>query len=425
MSKGNPRTANLVIEWSPKGITAFDGVTRTTKQFDSVQAAASNLGAKPVIVAVSRRVVFIRTTRVPDAALADVRLVLSMRLGDLFPLPSTDLAYDFVLTDNVDSDGRLAVVAAMSAPDLRRLHEECRAAGFKVTQVIPVAFGSVLVAETLGRTSGAVVNHDDDGIGIDIVEGRHLRYSRVTSNIASPAAEVGRTYTVAGLPCGDMIGAGGFNFPDVDIVSKDTSLEAFLTSSHEMPHVNLELPELVALRAKRARDGRQRLAILLFVAALAMCGVGYSSYSSKTALVEKDNQKNQADLKKGSTIQKADETKAASLADAQATLDLAFKYGQRYSDVATVVANDVPSGVWLGGFSVERGKRLVLRGVAFSNSQVHDYVIKLSSEPRLRSVRLEFANDGAIDMKPVVQFSISAFPVGNVPLVDPNKVKRK
>ncbi len=425
MSKGNPKAANLVIEWSPRGVTTFDGATRTTRQFDTIQAAASSLGSKTAIVAISRRMMFVRTTRVPDAAISDVRLVLSMRLGDLFPLPPSDLAYDFVLTDNVDSEGRLAIVTAMSAQDLRNMQEEFRSAGIKVAQVLPVAMGSVLLAESVGRTSGAVVTRDNDGIGIDIVEGHSLRYSRVSTNISNPSAEVCRTYTVAGLPCGDMIAAGGFTFADADINTKGTSLESFLTSSSDIPAINIELPEVVALRAKKVRDQRQRMAVVLMIGALGLCAVAYTGYMSKVAVVNAADQKTQKDIKALDARKKATQTKAANLTDAQTALDIAFKYGQNYSDLVTVVANDVPSGVWLGGISVERGKRMVLRGVAFNNGQVKDFVDKLSSEPRFRNVRLEFANDGSIDLKPVVQFSISAFPVGNVPLVDLNQVKRK
>ena len=425
MSKGNPKAANLVIEWSPRGVTTFDGATRTSRQFDTIQAAASSLGSKVAIVAVSRRMIFVRATRVPNAAIADVRLVLSMRLGDLFPLPSSDLAYDFILTDNVDSEGRMAIVTAMSAQDLRSMHEEFRAAGIKIAQVLPVAMGSVLLADSVGRTSGAVVTRDNDGIGIDIVDGHNLRYSRVSTNISNPAAEVCRTYTVAGLPCGDMIAAGGFTFTDADINTKGTSLEAFLTSSKDIPSINIELPEVVALRAKKIRDQRQRMALVMMLGALAICGVAFTGYSSKIAVANAADETTQKDLKTLDARKKATDAKASSLTDAQTALDIAFKYGQHFSDLATVVANDVPSGVWLGGLSVERGKRMVLRGVAFNNGQVKDFVDKLSSEPRLRNVRLEFANDGSIDLKPVVQFSISAFPVGNVPLVDLTQVKHK
>ena len=455
MSKGNQKTANLVIEWSPKGVTTFDAVTRSSQHFESAQAASATTGSREVVAAVSRRSVFVRTTRVPDAAIADVRLVLSMKLGDLFPLAASDLAYDFVLTEDVDGEGRLAIVVAMAAQDLRRLHEELKAAGYKVTQVIPSAFGSVALAATVSRTAAAVVTREADGIGIDIIEGRQLRYSRLSTNVANPTAEVCRTYTVSGLATAEIIASGGLQFADSDMSTPVSTLEALVTSPQGLPAINLEVPEAVALRAKKAHDQRQAMALFMFVAALGLSGFAYYDYSSKAALVEtaKTTQKN--DIAKLVKEQKKVQDTLATLVapqtlskllrdskkvsnapdgtsdDAQTAIDLGFKYGQKFSDIVTVVVNNVPAGLWINGISIERGKRLVLRGNAKTNEQVSQFVRSLSGQDpstdsqRLRDVRLEFVNNGSIDQTPIVQFSVSAFPVGNVPLSDPTKVKQK
>jgi len=424
VSKGNPKVANLIIEWAPKGVRVFDGSSRNIQNFDSIQSAASFVGSRPAILAISRRMIFTRTTRVPNAAIADIRLVLSMRLGELFPLPSSDLAYDFLLTDDVNIEGRLAVVTAMSAQDLRRIHDECRSVGIKIAQVLPVAIGASYLLQSLGKSSAAIISQDDDGIGIDIVENKSVRYSRVTSQIDTLHAEVGRTYAVSGGQSGDIIVTGGLSLPESDQTVKISCIEAILTAP-DGPVLNIELPETVALRAKKVRDQRQRLALLLVLTALACVAGAYTRYDKEASLVAQKD----ANIKKAITAlqkrQKESEATAKTMVEAKKSIDLAFKYGQKYSDVATIVANDVPEGVWLGGLSLERGKRLVLRGVAFSNEKVKAYTDKLASEPRLRNVRLEFANDGSINQKPVVQFSISAFPNGNVPLVDLTQVKRK
>ena len=424
MSKGNPKAANLIIEWGPRSVRVFDGSTRNIQNFDSIQAASSFVGSRPAIIAISRRMIFTRTTRVPNAAISDIRLVLSMRLGDLFPLPSSDLAYDFLLTDDVSIEGRLAIVTAMSAQDLRRIREDCKNAGVKVAQILPVALGSVLLLQSLGKTAAAVVSQDDDGIGIDIIDNKVLRYSRVATEIDSLHAEVGRTYAVSGGQTADIIVTGGLNLPDADQTVKLTCFEAILNAPEALT-LNIELPETVALRAKKIRDQRQRVALLMVLTALACVAGAYTRYdkaASAVALQDAGVKKTLTQLQKR---QKDTETKATALVGAQKSLDLAFKSGQRYSDLAAIISSDVPDGVWLGGLSLERGKRLVLRGVAISNEKVKAYTDKLSNESRLRNVRLEFANDGSIDLKPVVQFSISAFPNGNVPLVDLTQVKRK
>lgn len=455
MSKGNPKTANLVIEWSPKGVTTFDAVTRSSQHFESAQAAAATTGSREVVAAVSRRAVFVRTTRVPDAAISDVRLVLSMKLGDLFPLAASDLAYDFVLTDDVDGEGRLAIVVAMAAQDLRRLHEEFKAAGYKVAQVIPSAFGSVALAESLSRSAGAVVTRETDGIGIDIIEGKQLRYSRLSTNTANPTAEVCRTYTVAGLATAEVIASGGLKFADADVTTPQGTLEALISSPHGLPTVNLEVPEAVALRAKKAHDRRQAMALFTFAAALGLAGFTYFDYSSKVAAVEAAKAKEKTQVAKLTKEQKKQQDALSMLVspqtvgkligdrklaltpndgtsdDAESAIDLGFKYGQKFSDIVTVVVNNVPAGVWLNGISLERGKRLVLRGTAKTNEQISAFARSLSTQdpntevPRLRDVRLEFTNNGSIEQTPIVQFTVSAFPVGNVPLSDPSKVKQK
>ncbi len=455
MSKGNQKTPNLVIEWSPKGVTAFDAVTHKTQHYETVQAASAATGGKEVVAAVSRRSVFVRTTRVPDAAIADIRLVLSMKLGDLFPLAASDLAYDFVLADDVNVDGRLAIVVAMSAQDLRRLHEEFRSAGYRIAQVVPSAFGSVALAAKLGKSSAAIVSREADGIGIDIIESGQLRYSRLSTNTANPVAEVCRTYTVAGLATASIVAATGLKFADADITTADGALDALISSPAGLTTVNLELPEAVALRAKKARDQKQALALFMFVAALGLSGFAYFDHSSRQALVDRSNSRDKAELAKYTKIQKstADDlgkllspasvvaltgAKAPSTTaggppgdDAQSNINLAFSNGQRFSDVVTVVSNNVPTGVWLTGISLERGKRLVLRGTAKTNELVEQYARTLNTldantpQQRLRDVKLEFTNPGSIEQIPVVQFSISAFPVGNVPLFDQTKVKLK
>ena len=455
MSKGNQKTPNLVIEWSPKGVTTFDAVTRSSQHFESAQAASATTGSREVVAAVSRRSVFVRTTRVPDAAISDVRLVLSVKLGDLFPLAASDLAYDFVLTEDVNTEGRLAVVVAMAAQDLRRLHEEFKAAGYRVQQVIPSAFGSVALAEKLSRSSAAVVTREADGIGIDIIENKQLRYSRLSTNTSNPTAEVCRTYTVAGLATAEVIASNGLKFADADVVTGEGSLEALLGSPKGLPDINLEVPEAVALRAKKARDQRQALALFSFVAALSLAAFAYYDRSSKVAAIDAGKTKDKAELTKLNKEQKkvqddlakivspatlstilGDKKKIQSIPDgtsddAETAIDLGFKYGQRFSDVVTTVVNDVPAGLWLSGISLERGKRLVLRGTSKGEEQITQFVKSLSAPDasgapsRLRDVQLEFANNATIEQIPVVQFSVSAFPVGNVPLSDPTKVKQK
>jgi Tfp pilus assembly protein PilN len=88
-------------------------------------------------------------------------------------------------------------------------------------------------------------------------------------------------------------------------------------------------------------------------------------------------------------------------------------------------SNRIPEGAWLNGFSLERGKLLQVRGTSKSSETVSEYMRNLQAEPRLRDVRLVSANNAAIETNQVVQFSVSAFPVGNLPLIEFGKKKSK
>jgi hypothetical protein len=49
----------------------------------------------------------------------------------------------------------------------------------------------------------------------------------------------------------------------------------------------------------------------------------------------------------------------------------------------------------------------------------------VGAAPRFRDVNLAFSTTGKIDETTIQQFSISAFPVGNLPLVDTTIKKKK
>ena len=72
---------------------------------------------------------------------------------------------------------------------------------------------------------------------------------------------------------------------------------------------------------------------------------------------------------------------------------------------------------------MERGKHIQIRGTAKTSETVAEYIRALQAEPRFRDVRLVFANNAAIETNQVVQFSVSAFPVGNLPLIEFGKKK--
>ncbi len=434
MSKTAP-DVSLVLEWSPRGIVAFEPGHKSTRAFDSVAEAVAGTSSKSALVAVSRRSVFVRTLFVPNAARSEIELIVQMKLGDLFPLPAHELAYSVDLTDEITPEGRLAVVVAMPAVDLRRLHEEMKAAGVRVQRVVPVAYGSLALADSLGLKDTAVVSREEAGLGIDIVSNGVLRYSRVAGSTGNASAEVCRTYTVAGIPCGDILATEGVVVDEADRISTIAPLEA-LAGLWPTRVPTLELPETVQLRAQKATASRRRMAAFMLLAGIALAVFAYFDYADAVKVVQDVEAKGAATVRRAETNRKeAEQVEAQSMA-MQSAIQLAFEPGQNQSDIVSAAANAAPEGVWLTGITLERGKQLLLRGSARTNDDVTEYLRRLNLmsasvtgdkdvtvAPRFRDVRLAFSNTGKIDDVPILQFSISAFPVGNLPLVDPNQKK--
>jgi Tfp pilus assembly protein PilN len=424
--KTSPVTA--VLEWSPREVVVFDVKSGESREYANAEEASRVTGSRTVVVAVSRRSLFVRTMRVPNASASDVDMIVRMKLGELFPLPAQDLAVDVELTADLNAEGRLALIVAMPTLELKRLNDEVGAAGFKILRVVPAAYGSVLLANTLGKKNVAVVSRDETLIGIDIVLDGILRYSRVAAPGPSAAAEVCRTYSVAGIPCGEIIAMESVAIEEADLKTPASPLEPLTQIAPEQMAFSLELPSVVAARKLRSQTSRRWFAGVMLAAA---SGFGAFVFMDFTQAVNQVSAQQAINAKKISKAQAA-ESDTASRAKLyvgstdkkpptmgfQGYVQRAFQPGQKLSDVAELMANDVPEGAWLTGLTIERGKELMVRGVAKDGNAVDTYLNKLTSEDRLRDVTLVFANNAVINQIPVVQFSFSAFPVGNLPLVD-------
>jgi Tfp pilus assembly protein PilN len=120
---------------------------------------------------------------------------------------------------------------------------------------------------------------------------------------------------------------------------------------------------------------------------------------------------------------KAEEARGAAAEKVQAAIDRGFHPAQTVTDMMATATNVAPQGVWLTGLAVERGKTLTLRGTATNGDGVTNYQRSLVDEERFRDVKLVVVNNTEIENTPVVQFSFSAFPVGNLPLTDPDAKK--
>lgn len=414
-----------VLEWSPTHVTLYDPGSKRHVSGRSVSEVAEYVnGHKELFVSLSRRSSFVRTLRVPDAPKADVAKILGIQLTQLFPVGAGELASDFYLTSDVNSEGRLAVIGAVKSEVLNQLLTELKAVGLSAKNVLPSALGAALLAQSRGFKDCAVVERTDEGLSIDIVSNGELRYSRVTPfprDAAEVEAEVCRSFTIAKVPCGESVAAGNLAYEGADHCLSESSMDFFSTPAAGRLALHLEPPELTAQRDKRRIQSKAQIAIILWVAALALGVYVYMNKTKNLGSIRAADARWQVTKKKYDDKQSAIATKINSLARVQNGLDIAFKPAQRLSDVALIIANDAPTGVWLTGVTLERGKPLLIRGTGISNEKVNDYWKKLSGENRLRDVKLVFSNTGTIEKTTVQQFSISAHILGNFPLTEMKK----
>jgi Tfp pilus assembly protein PilN len=415
---------NRVVEWSPNEVVAYDAATRQYVRAADFDQLAKTVAGGPIVAAISRRTAFVKAVRVPNASAAEIDLILQTQMATMFPVPLSELSYSFRLTPDVNQDGRLAVVAAMRESDLQTMHLAAKSAGFKVERTVPAALGSMLLGETLGYKDLAVVQDWSEGLAIDLLAGGELRYSRVAAMPANAdllESEITRSFQAVGLPCAPTLAAGGIAMADAEYRSPSPTLELLVGSALDRLGINIETRETREKRERARSANRNRLALLLCAAAALLALLVFLDWSDASEAVRQSEAKWKRGLSGKRTDAQRIESEVAKLRATEDTLNRAFYPAQSISDILTTVSNHAPTGVWLTGVTLERGKLMYLRGTSTNSEAVANFLQALNAEIRLRDVKLVFANNGEIDKRPVVQFAIQAFPVGNLPLIDPKK----
>lgn len=425
------QTAARIVEWSPNGIRVFDRATGRARTFPNAAAAAAEIGSGPIVLAVSRRSSFYRTLPLPNASRSDLRRLLEVQAANVFPLPLAELAYDFQTTEEVGPEGRTTQLVAMAGDELRGAIQEMERAGLSVQRVVPTAAGSALLAGSAGVPDAVIVEATPEGLAFDAVSGGILRATRVAMSDASLEEEARRTAAIVGLSEPIILLAP--NIPEATSangVTANGSAKAALPRLTETPlaalvgdraqHVSFDLEprEIQAERESKERSRRTRLAALLALAALSLASLVYFDRADAQAAVDKERAKMNASLNRLRAVQKAVESDVLREATNLRALDQAFAPAQPLAEVVTLIANQAPQDLWLTGITADRGKSVLVRGTATRSEAVAAFLDRLAKTGRFRDVRLVFSNNANIDEAPVVQFSISAFPIGNLPLAE-------
>ncbi len=414
----------LHIEWTPGWVQAVNTATGE-KAAGTGFAALTALTSrhKQALVGVGRSQIFLKTARLPKAAPEDLRRILEVQIGQYFPLPANQLSFDFVQTSDQTTEGYLTIIAAMRAADLKQLRSELQQAGLTATRILPVSLGSAAVAAHAGGGDAIVVEGTPAGLAIDVVHGGNLRFSRLAPKDSDTLIETQRTLAAAGLSDLPMImkGGGTDSLPPGARRGDRSALELL----HEAVLFHFQLAEDRAREISQRVAGRTRLAGLMLLSSLLLVTLIWVDRNDKLVVIQKGEAKWSRELSKLRATRTSETDRAQKVGAIDSALTRAFHIAQPLSDQMAVLGDHLPSTCWLTGMTLERGKPTQLRGTAQNADDVSRYVEAIGATHRFRDVKLVFANSAKIEKTPVVQFNMTAFPIGNLSMPEPSKKVKK
>jgi hypothetical protein len=419
MSKRHAVSLNL--EWTPTQTWAVDLASgQSAAGVTPVDLTPLLSGHREALVGIGRGLVFVKAVRLPKALPEDLRRIISVRMDSLFPLPPDQLAFDFLQTADQNDEGLLTLIAAIRTQDLETLRAELQRVGIHAANILPVSLGAVAVAARAGVPRAVVVERTTAGLMLDVVHDGIVRFSRVTAADNDPEVEARRMMAAADSGELPLVAAGGLKLPGALIVG-ETSLGLLA----ESPSFTFERSEDRVRVAQQRIAARTRFAVLMMAAALLLATLVWVERNDAQAVVTRAGGSWARELGKLRSIRDAQMAKAQSAAAIESSVKSAFHPPQPLSDLSAVIADSLPPSVWLTGLTVERGKPVQIRGTAIRSSDVAALVDRLGSSSRFREVRLVFANSARIDQTQVIQFSITAVAVGNLPMPAPVKAARR
>lgn len=414
------RQSSCVVEWRPGKVIAFNRRSETLVKGTGFSEIASSCDKGATILSLGRTVCFLRMATLPDAPKIELEKIVRNTIAKDFPLPPGQAAIDFYISNQKTPNGRLVIVFAVSAQHLEAIRKEAADSGFSVAAIQPAALGTQLLAAQNRIENGVLFSQEVDGIAIDVIKDGLIHYTRVVKPGGDLEAEKLRTLAAAGLS--DQ--AESFTSYSCDNIHEEmvqVSTSPIYAQAHEdvaATSVNIELQSEKEEQEKAAKRSAITFASVAFaVAAVFGLYVAQHIYSSRSAVSAAI-----AVTKSKTTALKTAESKISSrqsdLNKPFSVIDRGFNPAQRMSDMLVSIGADVPPGLWLTSITIERGKAIVLRGTAKDSQQVNAFVQQLSADSRFRDVKLSFANSGQVGQVTVTQFSLTAFPIGNLPLTD-------
>ena len=412
-----PQAAQLLIEWDREWVRVHFVDSANTKEGASLSEIDGVIG-KTAVLLLSRRLILQRSIALPDAQKSDVLVALKMKLADVFPIPASELAFDFIPTSEKNDSGRVCNVFAARTSDIAEVIDVCTKLGIVIQQIVPVQALTIKVAEQNAVSSGIFAERFGDQVNLDVYRYGDLVSSKIV-DLNSLDNEIARMKAMTGE------GSKTYSY-DVTLDGLEQKLPSPFINSYFQSGLTLDLEpeEYRASRDEKIRKARHKNCYLLFLVGLAVAALVGDDYLGRLNSLATQEAQYQKKVKTATLIKDNEESKTAKQKPAFDQLARAFEPAQMPSDILKVVSGLLPSDTWLTGVTYERGKPILIRGTSRKSELVSTYVTELSKQNRFRDVRLLYANGGDIAGIPTVQFSITAFPVGNLAILDVGKKKK-
>ena len=411
---------DAIAEWDGEAMSVLDRTGRRS---------GTDLGAlrgKQTVVVLSHRAAQVRATELPPASPDDLRQLVRIKLGDLFPAGPGELAFSVAPRVEDGTPGPTPIYAARVA-DLTEIHGAARAGGFRVAAILPVAAGAAMLAQEMGLTDALIVAPDGPSLGLDIVRAGGTTLSRPAA-IGSPIeSEVRRTFLAAGgngAASVPVVAAGGASVAFADRSTERTPIAALLEAPERWEGLDIVPEDVRARRAADVRRARMRQGGMILAASVLVLAYVINGRSTRGAEVDRLQRRYNAEVKRYENVLNLTASENLKRDPQIKILERAFTPAQRTSDVTFLVTSLLPKGAWITALTQDKGKPIQIRGTALDSAGVSTFLRNLGTQNRFRDVKLSFANVGEIETKPVVNFAITAFPVGNVPLEEPKAARR-
>ncbi len=413
-------TQLAVVEWAPDRVRAYNPATNQSATGKTVEEALQKVGRPTRVgLCLSRRISFVRESRLPDVDKNQAKMVLQLRINEMFPSVGDGVSFDFVMGEHRYDDGLQTTVVAVPSETLRNAISQIGGAGAKVVWTAPVALGSISVGRAYAPQAYAVIESDGDFLNIDVIRHGSLVFCRSVLDPHEPqarSAEVVRTLAACGITDAIPVSVNGLDLPSASHGSGSDALSAM--ADHDPATLNVLTPEAAEKISKAGTGAKNRLALHLWLGVVCSAALVWSDrMDASDAITAVTSKEGAARAKAQGAIDVVGKAIASENSKTERIM-LGFEPSQPTSEVLTVVSNALPSGAWITGVLFERGKPLQVRGVALRSDVVSDYTSALALDSRFRDVKLVFANNAEIESTAVVQFSVTMHVVGNLPLDD-------